>query len=93
MFLPPGSSSSRSVPSLVQDCRRPSQRVPNQKTDANGQFGETLLICAPACKSGGQCTTGCSTAARQTWTVNGVQLNNDIKALVYKCNAITVNGK
>jgi hypothetical protein len=65
---------------------------PGAQTGANGQFPEMLSICAPACKSGSQCTTGCSTNASQTWTVDGIKLSGDVKSLVYKCNAITVNG-
>lgn len=64
---------------------------PGQSTDALGQFTETLSICAPACRSGSMCITGCSTGANQTWTVDGVALVNDIKALSYQCNQILVN--
>ncbi len=57
-------------------------------TDANGRFSETLYICAPACYSGTACTTGCTTAAAQTWRVDG---NAILKSLTYQCNQVGVN--
>jgi hypothetical protein len=65
----------------------------HQFTDANGQFNETLTVCAPACKPSGVCTTAGQTAPTQTWTVEGHKLTGDVKNLSYQCNKILVNGK
>jgi hypothetical protein len=61
-------------------------------TDFNGQFDETLGICAPACcnQATGVCQTGCTTASSQDWHVNGFTIN---KSLSYQCNRILVNGQ
>jgi hypothetical protein len=62
-------------------------------SDGDTALRSAVIRCARiAAKSRSLCTTGCSTAASQTWTVDGIQLTGDIKSLVYKCNAITVNG-
>jgi hypothetical protein len=66
---------------------------PGTFTFPNGTFHETLGICAPACRSGNACITGCSTSANQTWTVAGVALTGDVKSLSYQCNRILVNGQ
>lgn len=66
---------------------------PGQSTDSSGRFDETLRMCAPACRSGATCITGCETKANQIWTVAGVQLTNDQKTLSYKCDGIKVNGQ
>lgn len=65
---------------------------PDTYTFPDGTFNETLRICAPACRSGSMCITGCTTAASQTWTVDGVALNGDVKSLSYQCDKILVNG-
>lgn len=58
-------------------------------TNANGQFGEKLNVCAPACRSGNTCITAGNTIANQTWYVNGFAIT---KTLTYYCNKILVNG-
>ena len=63
-----------------------------QFTDANGQFIETLSVCAPAFKPSGTCTTAGQTIANVTWTVAGFTLNSDVKSQSYQCNKILVNG-
>jgi hypothetical protein len=62
-------------------------------TDGNGQFPETLSVCAPACKPSGVCTTAGQTIADQTWYINGTKLSSDVKSISYQCNKILVNGK
>jgi hypothetical protein len=64
-----------------------------QFTDSNGQFTETLTLCAPACKPSGTCTTAGQTIANQTWTVAAHALSSDVKSISYQCNKILVNGK
>ncbi len=61
-------------------------------TDANGQFTETIPVCAPACKPSGTCTTAGQTVANATWTVAGHTLSSDVKSQSYQCNKILVNG-
>lgn len=53
-----------------------------------GTFNETLSICAPACRSGVRCITGCTTTARQVWTVNGIDMPE--LELTYACNSIGI---
>lgn len=55
-----------------------------------GTFNETLSICAPACRSGTRCITGCTTNATQKWFVNGIEVATF--ALSYQCNRILVDG-
>ncbi len=61
-------------------------------TNANGQFMESLGLCAPACKGSSGCTTAGQTVAMQTWTIAGQQLTSDVKTLTYECNKVLVNG-
>ncbi len=46
-------------------------------TNSNGQFSETLAVCAPACTSSGTCCAAGQTIANQTWTVAGTTLNSE----------------
>jgi hypothetical protein len=65
----------------------------NQITNAGGTFGESLSICAPACRTtGGACVSsgGCTTTASQVWTINGVALPTI--ALTYRCFEILADG-
>ncbi len=59
-------------------------------TDANGEFGEELKVCAPACKSSSGCITAGSTIANQTWNINGFSVR--VQQITYKCDKILVNG-
>lgn len=59
-------------------------------TNASGEFGETLSVCAPACKSGTGCTTAGSTVANQTWNINGFSVR--VQQITYESNKILVNG-
>jgi len=65
---------------------------PDLYTYFDGTFDETLSICAPACRSGSMCITGCTTPANQIWTLDGFALTGDQKSLSYQCNRILVNG-
>jgi hypothetical protein len=65
---------------------------PGMDTSPDGTFNETLKICAPACRSGSMCITGCTTTANQVWTLDGVALTGDQKTLSYQCDKILVNG-
>jgi len=60
-----------------------------KSTGATGQFQDSLSICDSLCYSGSKCTTGCSTAATQTWYINGSQIT---MSLSYQCNKVLVNG-
>ncbi|HEV2852020.1 MAG TPA: hypothetical protein VHC97_04375 [Thermoanaerobaculia bacterium] len=68
----------------------PNNTGPCAKT-TNGLIDETLGICSTACKSGSSCITGCTTTAKQIWTVNGIALPEI--TLTYRCNQILVNGQ
>ena len=76
-----------SITSSTTTC--PGNTGPCTKTTFH-QIGETLSICAPACKTGVACTTGCTTAATQVCKVNGIAL--PAIALTYRCNQILVDG-
>jgi len=65
---------------------------PGATTSAQGIFNETLAICSTECRSGSMCINGCTTTASQTWTIDGVTLTGDTKALSYQCDRILVNG-
>lgn len=65
---------------------------PGLYTSPYGIFDERLKICAPACRSGSMCITGCTTTASQTWTIDGVALTGDGKSLSFQCDRILVNG-
>lgn len=75
-------------------CSPPNTGPCNKVTFGNGQFDETLSICAPACRSTtGVCIVGCETAASQTWNVNGFPLTADLKQLSYQCDRILANNQ
>lgn len=88
-----GTPNSCNLAGFRTTCSPPNTGPCDQVTFGDGQFNETIDICAPACRStSGTCIVGCQTAASQTWNVNGFSLSTEVKQLSYQCDRILVNG-
>jgi IPT/TIG domain len=94
-FITTGSSNSCGISSYAVTCNKNGVSSGTQtgscgvKTGSNGQFSESLNVCATACGSvkNGKCSGACSTKATQIWVVNGFKIT---KSLTYQCNSISV---